>query len=153
MKGLWSARSVAGERPTVEQETGGRLRYDPPCGGDSNGVVREPAHRSRGDGSCAGAAGHALALEADGCRNAYRTCQSVDLHMVTRSLENPMHTVISMLWTGDGAGLPLRTSRTEAFNYHAHVSHRTIAVSIRASRYAPPLESVLFRYPHEMALP
>lgn len=71
-------------------------------------------YRSRGEGSSTGAAEHALALEADWCRNAYGARQSVHLHEMTRSLENSMRTMISVLCTGDGAGLALRTSRVGA---------------------------------------
>ena len=71
-------------------------------------------YRSRGEGSSTGAAEHALVLEADSCRNAYGARQSVGLYEVTRSLENPMRTITSMLCTGDGAGLMLRTSRRRA---------------------------------------
>ena len=76
-------------------------------------------NRLRGEGSRTGAAEHALALEADWCRNAYGARQSVDLHEVTRSLENPMQTITSMPCTGDGAGLALRTSRTGLATYRA----------------------------------
>ena len=62
-------------------------------------------YRSRGQGPRTGAAEHALALEANWCRNAYGARQSVGLHEVTRSLKNPMRTIISMLRTGNDPGL------------------------------------------------
>ena len=101
---------MAGERRSSRKRAG-RLRYDPQCGGDPSGVIREPAVPFSCEGSSTGAAEHALALEADWCRNAYGARQSVGLHEVT-SLENPMRTITSMLCTGDGAGFALRTSRT-----------------------------------------
>ena len=106
-------RSVVGERRSSGKQAG-RLRYDPQCGGDPSGAIREPAVPFSCEGSSTGAAEYALALEADWCRNAYGARQSVDLHEVTRSSENPMRTITSMLCTRDGARLALRTSRPDA---------------------------------------
>ena len=82
-------------------------------------MIREPAvpFAWRGTEARTGAAEHALALEADWCRNACGVRQSVGVHDVARSLQNPMRTITSIPCTRDGAGLALRTSRADAIEY------------------------------------
>ena len=62
-----------------------------------------------------------MALGADWCRNAYGARQSVDLHEVTRSRENPMRTIASIAlhrrWRGARATY-IATNATHCLEEH-----------------------------------
>ena len=105
-EGAQSPVSWQGERRSSRKRAG-RLRYDPQCGGDPSGVMREPAVpftwtgiEDRSSRACAGV-GSGLVPQCLQHPPVGSLCE------VTRNPENPMRTIASMLCTGDGAGLAL----------------------------------------------